>query len=38
LRKGLQALINSEVPLKEVKFDKNTFEGITQDDRSGIFI
>jgi predicted transposase/invertase (TIGR01784 family) len=37
LRKALQALINSEVPIKEVKFDKNTFEGITQDSRSGIF-
>ena len=37
LRKALQALINSEIPIKEVKFDKNTFEGITQDGRSGIF-
>jgi predicted transposase/invertase (TIGR01784 family) len=37
LRKALQALINSEVPIKEVKFDKNTFEGITQDSRRGIF-
>ena len=37
LRKALQALINSEVPIKDVKFDKNTFEGITQDGRSGIF-
>ena len=37
LRKALQAHINSEVPIKEVKFDKNTFEGITQDSRSGIF-
>lgn len=37
LRKALQALIKSEVPIKEVKFDKNTFEGITQDGRSGIF-
>jgi predicted transposase/invertase (TIGR01784 family) len=36
LRKALQALIKSEVPIKEVKFDKNTFEGITQDGRSGI--
>jgi predicted transposase/invertase (TIGR01784 family) len=33
----LQALIKSEIPIKEVKFDKNTFEGITQDGRSGIF-
>jgi predicted transposase/invertase (TIGR01784 family) len=37
LRKALQALIKSEVPIKEVKFDKNTFEGIAQDGRSGIF-
>ncbi len=37
LRKALQALIKSAVPIKEVKFDKNTFEGITQDGRSGIF-
>ncbi len=37
LRKALQALIKSEIPIKEVKFDKNTFEGITQDSRSGIF-
>jgi predicted transposase/invertase (TIGR01784 family) len=37
LRRALQALIKSEVPIKEVKFDKNTFEGITQDGRSGIF-
>ena len=37
LRKALQALIKSETPIKEVHFDKNTFEGITQDGRSGIF-
>ena len=37
LRKALQALIKSDVAIKEVKFDKNTFEGITQDGRSGIF-
>ncbi len=37
LRKALQALIKSDVPIKEVKFDKNTFEGLTQDGRSGIF-
>jgi predicted transposase/invertase (TIGR01784 family) len=37
LRKALQALIKSEVPIKEVTFDKNTFEGITKDGRSGIF-
>ena len=37
LCKALQALIKSEIPIKEVKFDKNTFEGITKDGRSGIF-
>ena len=37
LRRALQALIKSGIPIKEVKFDKNTFEGITQDGRSGIF-
>ncbi len=37
LRKALQALIKSHIPIKEVKFDKNTFEGITQDSRSSIF-
>lgn len=36
LRKALQALIKSEIPIKEVIFDKNTFEGITIDGRSGI--
>ena len=37
LRKALQALIKSETPIKEVKFDKKTFEGITREGRSGIF-
>ena len=37
LRKSLQALIKSNVPIREVRFDKNTFEGTTQDGRSGIF-
>jgi predicted transposase/invertase (TIGR01784 family) len=37
LCKALQALIKSEVPIKAVKFDKNTFEGLTQDGRSGIY-
>ena len=37
LRKALQALIKSDVAIREVKFDKNTFEGITKDGRSGIF-
>ena len=37
LRRALQALIKSEIPIKDIYFDKNTFEGITQDGRSGIF-
>ena len=37
LRKALQALINSEIPIKEVYFDKTTFDGITRDSRSGIY-
>ncbi len=37
LRKALQAFIKSDIPIKEIQFDKNTFEGITQDGRSGIF-
>ena len=37
LRKALQALIKSDIPIKDVKFDKNTFEGVTKDGRSGIF-
>ena len=37
LRKALQALIKSDIPIRDVKFDKNTFEGITQDGRSSIF-
>jgi predicted transposase/invertase (TIGR01784 family) len=37
LRKALQALIKSTIPIKTVHFDKNTFEGITQDGRSGIY-
>ena len=37
LRRALQALIKSDIPIKEVKFDKNTFEGLTKDGRSGIF-
>jgi predicted transposase/invertase (TIGR01784 family) len=36
LRKALQALIKSDFAIKEVKFDKNSFEGISQDGRSGI--
>lgn len=37
LRKALQALINSDTPINEVKFDKNAFEALTIDSRSGIF-
>jgi predicted transposase/invertase (TIGR01784 family) len=37
LRTALQALINSEIPIREVYFDKNAFEALTVDSRSGIF-
>ncbi len=37
LRKALQALIKSEIPIREIKFDKNAFEALTIDSRSGIF-
>ena len=37
LRRALQALIKSEIPITEVKFDKNAFEGISKDNRGGIF-
>lgn len=37
LRKALQALIDSDIPIKEVYFDKTTFDGITRDSRSGIY-
>lgn len=37
LRTALQALIQSDVPIQEVKFDKNAFEALTFDSRSGIF-
>lgn len=37
LRTALQALIKSESPIREVKFDKNAFEALTIDSRSGIF-
>lgn len=37
LRRALQALIKSSVAIKEVKFDKNVFEALTIDSRSGIF-
>ncbi len=37
LRVALQALIKSETPIREVHFDKNAFEALTIDSRSGIF-
>ena len=37
LRTALQALIKSATPIREVKFDKNAFEGLTIDSRSGVF-
>lgn len=36
LRRALQALIKSDAPIIEIKFDKNTFEGISLDGRSDI--
>lgn len=37
LRTALQALIKSATPIREVHFDKNAFEALTIDSRSGIF-
>ena len=37
LRTALQALIKSPVPIREVKLEKNAFEALTLDSRSGIF-
>ncbi len=37
LRKALQALIQSEVAIREVSFDKNTFDAIVKDSRGGIY-
>lgn len=37
LRTALQALIKSDTPIREVHFDKNSFEALTIDSRSGIF-
>lgn len=37
LRVSLQALIKSKTPIREVHFDKNAFEALTVDSRSGIF-
>lgn len=37
LRVALQALIKSDVPIRDVQFDKNAFEALTAESRSGIF-
>ena len=37
LRTALQALIKSSVPIREVHLEKNAFEALTHDSRSGIF-
>ncbi len=37
LKKALQALIKTERTIEEVRFDKNAFESLTIDSRSGIF-
>ena len=37
LRTALQALIKSPVPIREVHLEKNAFEALTLDSRSGIF-
>ena len=37
LRTALQAIIQSDTPIQEIHFDKNAFEALTIDSRSGIF-
>ncbi|WP_232326035.1 Rpn family recombination-promoting nuclease/putative transposase [Spirosoma montaniterrae] len=37
LRTALQALIKLETPIRAVHFDKNAFDALTVDSRSGIF-
>ena len=37
LRRALQALIQSQIPIREVSFDKNTFDGVVKDSRGGIY-
>lgn len=37
LRKALQALIQSEVPIRQVSFDKNTFDALVKDSRGGVY-
>ena len=37
LRRALQALIQSEVPIVDVSFDRNTFDAVVKDSRGGIY-
>jgi predicted transposase/invertase (TIGR01784 family) len=37
LKRALQALINSPIPIKSITFDKTIFEGGTREGRSGIY-
>lgn len=37
LRRALQALIQSPVPIVNISFDDSTFEGLTRDSRGGIY-
>lgn len=37
LRTALQALIKSDVPIRDIQFDKNAFEALTAESRSNIF-
>lgn len=37
LKRALQALIQSPIPITDITFDKTTFEGIDRDSRSGIY-
>lgn len=37
VRKALQVLINSDIPIIEISFDDSTFEGLARDSRGGIY-
>ena len=37
LRKALQALIQSNVPIKKIQFVKNSFIGLTEESRAGVY-
>ena len=37
LKRALQALINSPIPIRSITFDRTTFEGKTRESRSGIY-